>query len=77
MTASNGTYETSDFAEAVFLRKAGAIYLRTAWPTPKRAFFVFKRPPDEVLSAWGRGDDAGVRAILDASDFFHGELRRE
>lgn len=69
------TYKTSDFQEAIYLRKSGIIFLNTEWPTPQRAMFVFKRPSDEVLAAWQIGDDGGVRVILDAADFFRSELR--
>jgi len=73
---SNGNYRTSDFQEAIYLRKAGVIYISTEWPTDRQAFFIFRRPPDEVLSAWQRGDDGGVRAVLNAADFFRDELRK-
>jgi hypothetical protein len=73
MSESNGTYSTSDFREAVYLRKSGVIFLKIEWPS-KRALFVFKRPPDEILAAWARGEDGGVRAILDAADFCRSEL---
>ena len=73
---NNGTYSTSDFKEAIFLRRSGIIFIRTDWPTPQQAFFVFKKPTDDVLSAWARGDDGGVRVILDAADFLRDELRR-
>jgi hypothetical protein len=73
---SNGFYRTTDFREAIYLRKSGIIYVSTSWPTPQQAVFCFKKPSDEVLSAWQRGDDDGVRATLDAADFFRDELRR-
>ena len=73
---SNGFYRTSDFRESVYLRKTGVLYVRTEWPTPQQAVFVFKRPTDSVISAWQRGDDDGVRATLDAADFFRDEIKR-
>lgn len=69
------TYKTSDFQEAIYLRISGVLFLTTEWPTPQRAFFVFKKPPDEILTAWQTGNDGGVRVILDAADFFRTELR--
>ena len=74
--ANNETYSTISFQEAIFLRKSGILYLRTEWLTPQQAIFVFKKPPDEILAAWARGDDNGVRAVLGAADFFRDELRR-
>lgn len=74
--ASNETYSTTNFQEAIFLRKSGIIFLRTEWPTPQQAVFIFKKPPDEILASWITGDDSGVRAILGAADFFRDELRR-
>ena len=73
---SNGNYRTSDFQEAIYLRKSGILYIATEWPTERQASFVFKKPPDETLAAWQRGDDGGVRAVLNAADFFRDELRR-
>ena len=75
MTPSD-IYETTDFKEATYLRKCGVIFLKTEWPTPRQAVFVFKKPSDEILSDWAKGDDGGVRAILDAADFFRDELHR-
>ena len=81
---SNGFYKTNDFRQAVYLRKVGIIYIRTDWTTELDrnqrqrdiAHFVFKQPSDEILSAWASGDDVGVRAILDAADFFRDEIKR-
>ena len=73
---STGNYRTSDFQEAIYLRKSGIIYITTEWPTERQAFFVFKQPTDEILAAWQRGDDGGVRAVMNAADFFRDELRR-
>lgn len=72
---TNGKYRTSDFQEAIYLYKSGIIYLTTEWTNPQRATFVFKIPPDAILSAWQRGDDGGVRATLDAAEFLRKELR--
>ncbi len=72
---TDGTYSTTDFQEAIYLRKSGIIFLCLEWPTPQRALFVFKKPPDEVLAAWQRGDDGGTRAVLDAAEFFRDVLR--
>ena len=74
--ADNEIYSTISFQEAIFLRKSGIIFLRLEWTSPQQALFIFKKPPDDVLSAWARGDDGGVRAILGAADFFRDELRR-
>lgn len=74
--SKNNIYQTINFREAVFLRKSGVIFLRTEWPTPQQAVFVFKTPPDNILSAWAKGDDDGLRATLDAADFFRDELHR-
>jgi len=68
-------YRTSDFQEAIFLRKSGIPYLRTEWVTTQRAVFIFRQPSEEVLSAWAKGDDGGVRIIADAMDFLRSELR--
>jgi hypothetical protein len=76
MVEQNGIYKTSDFQEAIYLRVSGIIFISTEWPTPQQAFFVFKKPPDTVLSAWATGADKGVRVVLDAADFFRDELRR-
>jgi len=73
---SNGTYKTTNFQEAIYLRKAGIIFIETQWSSPQQALFVFKQPPDAILSAWQSGDDGGVRAILSGADFFRDELRR-
>lgn len=70
------TYQTSNFQEAIYLRFSGVIFIETTWPTPQQAVFVFKKPSDEILAAWGKGEDSGVRAILSAADFFRDELRR-
>lgn len=71
----NEFYRTSDFQEAIYLRKSGIIFIKTEWATPQRAVFVFRQPSDDILSAWQTGNDSGVRVILDAADFFRGELR--
>ena len=76
MMTSDNLYKTSDFQEAIYLRQAGIIFVATEWRTPNQALFVFKKPPDDILSAWQKGDDNGVRAILDAADFFRDELHR-
>ena len=73
---SNGDYKTSDFQEAIYLRKSGILFLRTEWPTPQQAFFVFEKPPTSIMRDWQTGNDGGVRIILDAADFFRDELRR-
>lgn len=83
-TNSNGYYKTNNFREAVYLRSVGVLYIKTEWtiqPDIKNiprdtALFVFKTPSDEVRSAWLRGEDNGVRAILDAADFFRDEIKR-
>jgi hypothetical protein len=75
MTTSNGFYRTSNFEEAIFLRNSGIIYVRTEWPTPQRAFFIFKQPPGEVLSAWASGDDRNVRITMLNAEFLRDELR--
>ena len=72
---TNGFYRTSDFEEAIFLRVSAVVFVRTEWPTPQRAVFVFKTPPDDILTAWATGNDKGVRIILDAAAFFRTELR--
>ena len=76
MTTLDNLYKTTDFQEAIYLRQSGIIFVTTEWLTPNQATFVFKKPPDAILSAWQRGDDNGVRAILDAADFFRDELHR-
>ena len=76
MTTSDNYHRTTDFQEAIYLRQAGIIFVTTEWQNPRQATFVFKKPPDEILSAWQRGNDNGVRAILDAADFFRDELHR-
>lgn len=70
------TYRTSDFQEAIYLRKSGVLFSRTEWLTPQQAVFVFKRPSDDVLINWQTGNDGGVRVVLDNADFFRDELRR-
>jgi len=72
----NSTYQTTDFQEAIYLRKSGILFIKTEWPTPQQAVFVFKKPPDDILVAWQTGDDGGVRVVMDAADFFRSELRR-
>ena len=74
--ATSNEYSTTDFQEAIYLRKSGILYLRTEWPTPQQAFFVFKKPSDDILVNWQIGNDGGVRIIMDAADFFRDELRR-
>ena len=73
---SDSYHRTSDFQEAIYLRKCGIIYIATEWPTERQAVFVFRQPPDEILSAWQTGNDGGVRAVMNAADFFRDELRR-
>lgn len=67
---NNNHYRTSDFREAVFLRTRGVPYLTIEWPTPQRAFFVFEKPPEGTVESWASGSDGGVRATLEAADFF-------
>ena len=74
---SDNHYQTTDILEAAFLRAKGILYISTEWPTPQQAIFIFKKPPDELLSAWLRGDDSvNVRAFDRAMNFFRDELRR-
>ena len=73
---TNGEYPTTDFQEAIYLRKSGILFLRTEWPTPQQAIFVFKKPSDDILVNWQTGNDGGVRIVMDAADFFRDELRR-
>ncbi len=69
-------YPTTEILEAAFLRAKGIIYIATEWPTPQQAIFVFRKPPDEILSAWQRGDDTVSTHALDrAMNFFRDELR--
>jgi hypothetical protein len=74
--ATNGEFPTTNFKEAIYLRICGVIFLRIEWPTPQQAVFIFKMPSDTVLSAWAKGEDNGVRVVLDAADFFRDELHR-
>jgi hypothetical protein len=69
-------YSTQDFKEAIYLYKSGVIFVSIEWDDPQRASFVFKQPPDEILSSWQRGDDAGVRPILDAAEFLRRKLNQ-
>jgi hypothetical protein len=73
---SNEIYRTTDFQEAIYLRKSGILFIKTEWTTPQQAVFVFKKPPDDVLVNWQTGEDGGVRVVMDAADFFRDELRR-
>ena len=59
----DGTYQTSDFQEAIYLYKSGIIFQSVIWDDPRRATFVFKQPSDEILSAWQCGEDGGVRVL--------------
>lgn len=72
----NSTHRTTDFQEAIYLRKTGILFLRTEWPTAQQAVFVFNKPTDDVLIAWHTGNDGGVRVVMDAADFFRDELKR-
>lgn len=72
----NSTYPTVDFQEAIYLRMSGVLFIRTEWPTPQQAVFVFQKPNDELLINWQTGNDSGVRIVMDAADFFRTELRR-
>lgn len=76
MSQSNGYYPTTNFREAIFLRISGVIFVKTEYAPTGQATFFFKQPADLLLSAWGRGDDAGVRVILDGADFFRDEIKR-
>ena len=76
MDKPNGLYRTQDFKEAIYLYKSGVIFVSVEWVDSQRATFVFKQPSDELLSAWQRGDDAGVRPTLDAADFLRRQLNR-
>lgn len=71
------TYETSDFPEAIYLRKSGITFIGVNWLSPQRAVFIFKNPPEEVMSAWAKGEDGGVRVTLAAADFLRDVLRRD
>lgn len=73
---SNDTHKTSDFQEAIYLRKSGILFIKTEWPTPQQAVFVFRKPDDEILINWQMGNDGGVRVVMDNADFFRDELRR-
>lgn len=76
MVTANGEYPTTDFKEAVYLRKSGVLFLRTEWLTPQQATFFFKMPSDDIKIAWQTGNDGGVQTILNAVDFFRDELNR-
>jgi hypothetical protein len=70
------THRTTDFQEAIYLRKSGILFIRTEWPTPQQAVFIFRKPPDDILVNWQTGQDGGVRVVMDAADFFRDELHR-
>ena len=73
---SNTILTTTEFLFAAFLRAKGILYIRTEWHTPQQATFVFKRPPDDLLIAWQKADDAvSARALYDALNFFRDEMR--
>lgn len=76
MIGSNGYYHTSNFREAIYLRSAGVIFVRTDYLPSGQCEFYFKQPDDKILSAWAQGNDNGVRVILDAADFFRDEIKR-
>ena len=76
MVATNGEHSTPDFKEAIYLRVSGVLFLRTEWPTPQQAFFVFKTPSDDIKINWQTGKDSSVRVVMDAADFFRDELNR-
>ena len=70
----NGNFGTSDFQQAIFLYVSGVIFVGIDWTDPQRATFRFKTPPDDILAAWQRGEDLGVRTILDARDLMRRKL---
>ena len=78
MTLGNtATFETTEFLFAAFLRANGIIYLHTEWRTPHQATFIFKLPPETLITDWQKADDAvSARALYDSLNFFRDEMRR-
>lgn len=75
----NGHFFTSDLTYAAFLHASGILYIGIERPDRNEpATFVFKRPDDDILSAWQRGDDkVSARAMHEAIRFLNGELRKD
>ena len=71
---NDATFTTSDLQQAIFLYISGVIYLRLDNSNPQRTGFVFHQPADNVMAAWQRGEDKGVRVILDAREFLKRQL---
>jgi hypothetical protein len=76
---SNGHFTTSDMTFAAFLHASGILFIGINRPDPRApADFMFQRPPDDMLSAWQRGDDkVSARAMHEAIRFLNQELRRD
>lgn len=76
MTESDTLFRTTDFLFAAFLRAKGVLYIRTDWINPRQAIFVFKLPPEDIVIAWQKADDAvSARAFNDSLNFLRDELR--
>lgn len=66
--SSNGFFHTKDLTQAAFFYASGVLFLRVDWSNPNQpAQYIFEKPPDEIQSAWQRGDDkVSARAMHDA-----------
>jgi hypothetical protein len=74
----NGHLSTSDLTYASFLHASGILFIGIERPNGIRgqAVFLFQRPPDELISAWQRGEDkVSARVMHEAIRFLNQELR--
>lgn len=77
-TPNNHFFETSDFLFAAFLIARGILYFSISWPTPQRAVFIFRQPPEDLIIAWQKADDSvSTRALQDSMNFLRDELRKD
>jgi hypothetical protein len=75
---TNGHYSTSDLTCAAFFYASGVIFIGIDRPNGQtgKAFFLFQRPHDEIISAWQRGEDkVSARTMHEAIRFLNQELR--
>ncbi len=74
---TNGHLVTSDLTYASFLMASGIIFIGLNPRQGKPSEFIFQRPPDDIISAWQRGEDkVSARAFHEALRNLQGALRQ-
>ncbi len=72
----NGHLLTPDLTYASFLMASGIIFIGINPKQGQASEFIFQRPPDDLISAWQRGDDkVSARAFHEALRNLQSELR--